>query len=299
MATGHWLERISLRVPQRACLLKGQRVELHLLNIHCSSATSGIGNMSVESMFQTMLKEQKNILDSFVKEVREEMAGLRQENERLRSQVSSLEDRLAQLEAPQHSEAGTARHAPRTDDVLTTPNVVSLSDVIAEEMDIMSRKDNIITKGIPEEEEEDLKHLCSTVLKVPSSRILEAERVGRNDAADDNDDSTAAQPDTTPPNPTTPGRLIKVRFVSSATKSGVYKGRFKLKFEGEPIYVSNDLTKAQQRKRRGSVALYKELRQRKVKCMLPHDVILHPDGSAFTEQELEEARAQPAPMLTQ
>ena len=139
----------------------------------------------------------------------------------------------------------------------------------------VNRQCSIVLQGLPEHDTnpsatadcDNRIATCTSALHVVCSCIVAAERIYSS--------KRSSHP-----------RLVRVKFTDRSAKMKVYHERFHVRVNGEPLYVSNDLTKQQQQARQECVPLYKQLREKKVECWLPYDVILKRDGTPFSSEEI-------------
>ena len=152
---------------------------------------------------------------------------------------------------------------------------------------------NIILRGTPEEDQEDLPAPCTRILGLTSSEQISINRVGGTRPR-----SNVSKPDTTPhtasgnvPRPVpsaarTSPRPIRVRMLFHTVKSDVYRRRFNMKHGDAAVYISHDLTRSQQARRSKAVPLYKRLMQKSVLWYLPYDTILNQEGEPITTDKI-------------
>ena len=265
-----------------------------------SSEDNQIDRVDHTPDFQLLLLQQQEILTE-----------QRKTNERLDLQLGELTRRLDQalagniqlekkvkeMEAVLQDLQSQSRP---TGDILNRSTVSAAADVqrqvaaaVAEELDRTSRQSNIILRGIPEEDQEDLPALCTRILGLTSSEQISVNRVGGTRPR-----SNVSKPDTTPhtasgnvPRPVpsaarTSPRPIRVRMLSQTVKSDVYRRCFNMKHGDAAVYISHDLTRSQQAQRSKAVPLYKRLRQKSVLCSLPYDTILNQEGEPITTDKI-------------
>lgn len=241
----------------------------------------------MDGLIKLFRKEMSELLD-------ERLAAIIVHNEELKRDVASLSSRVQELESRNVQLTETVQFltedapAPRASGTLTTVQPASnanLNSTAADEIiERVNRSNNIILKGIPEEDDEVLADVVSTVLDIERGAILSNERIGRraNDGARAADDEPGTNTSATSGAPT--ARLIRVRLADTRLKSKLYSTRFGLEYNGSAVYVQNDLTKQQLAQKKKTLPLYKQLRKQKVQCQLPYGEILDKDGMLITEQ---------------
>lgn len=230
-----------------------------------------VSSPPVSAMFGEITRK----IDALSNNLTAKLDAVMADNDKLRETVKVLEDRLSRLEKAPAVTPVVANPPPA---YAPTRNRADLASVVAEEVDISSRRLNVVVRGIVEDEGTvGLKSLCSEVLAVPESTIAYAERLGKHST-----DAAGGTGDASEPK----ARPVKIRFTDPSAKSHVYKKRFGLKMRGDPLFVDHDLTKQQRETRKAKVATYKQLRTKGVKCCLPYTDILNEKGVPLTDQEI-------------
>lgn len=237
----------------------------------------------------------------------ERLAAIVAQNADLQRDVSELTVRVQELETQNVALADTVRfltedapgkpvphrgasHPVRYGTVQSTvqcapKETVSLTEVIAEEVDRAQRANNAIVKGIPEAQDESddgLRGACMEVLGIPDQDFVSVARVGRLDRED-----------------RTGPRHVKVIFKSAGAKERLYKRRFKIKHNDKPIIVNHDLTRTQQKQRRKAVPTYKALRTKGITCSIPYGVIINEDGDPMPDDVVKDLLSEPAVVASQ
>ena len=188
-----------------------------------------------------------------------------------RSAITELEKKLddvtsrqpdATTDTQQQQMAGTAK--------IGTANVSLIRDLVEEASEQRRRADNVILRGITENTGEDLKrtvaHLVPDLDTSAASDILSAERI-------------------TPRRQTEQSRLVRATLTSHG-KAKLMRNKTRAKHHDVNVYVSHDLTRGEQERRRALVPQYKALRSKGIICHLPKDTITQ-NGKSLTPSEVE------------
>ena len=253
------------------------------------------GDDEVKALLADVLRAQREQTEQFNRQMEEFLAlsskisEVIAENKVMAEKISALEKRLEKLEEENTSQeqevtvgsisqedgwrtVERSRGRGRSD---RRKKFETLAEAVQEEMERVNRQCSIVLRGLPEQDTnasatadcDDLIATCASALHVDRSCIVAAERIRSS--------KRSSHP-----------RLVRVKFTDRSAKMKVYHERFDLRVNGEPLYVSNDLTKQQQQARQECVPLYKQLREKKVECWLPYDVILKRDGTPFSSEEI-------------
>ena len=231
-------------------------------------STAATGNSSFDSdvlqtMFNELMKDSKETrsrMDRLVDDISTKFEAIMAENAELKTKLAALEERVATVE-----QYGTK---PVQNPVRTSG--LNFKQLVADEVDKTRRETNIILRGVDEEGDDINRDSCAQLLGIPTTDIVTVERLGRA--------HQTAQPDKPRP--------VRVQLATRATKAAVYGRRLDLKVGSRNLYVSHDLTRSQQQARTKVVPVYKRLRALHVRCSLPYDTILDPEGTAMADSEI-------------
>ena len=214
-----------------------------------------------------LLRKQARDIDILMKRV----DSLERENTGLRREVSewrqdggkpAILDRMSRLEVHMRNQPHN-----QTEPGLNRETVNGTTqDLVEELLNQKGRENNVLLHGVAECQGEDLPSLARTL--VPSNTLIqEVLRIGRP-----REDTNVR------PRPV----LIKT---NKSGKASLLRNKMTLRHNGQPIYVSHDLTPSQQARRRQVLPTFKQLRGLGTACSLPYDKILV-QGKPLDDAEL-------------
>lgn len=160
-----------------------------------------------------------------------------------------------------------------------------LSTLAREEGEKLGKINNVILNGVPEDKDEQLAVVVQNLVPgleerdiISAARINPASKKSVEKGTSSDTDKRTATTQTQKP------RLIRA-VLTTQGKQLLMQKKKEANHRSTPVYVSHDLTRKEQQRRREVVPTFVALRKQSVACSLPHDVIIR-NGKPMTDAEI-------------
>ena len=146
------------------------------------------------------------------------------------------------------------------------PAIALPYESIEEHFERFQRQSKAALYDPKEETPQNVLEVCTSLMSEPvCEAVVSAERLGA--PSESSSDGPVRH------------RPVLVTFATKAAKLNFLKGRFKLECRSKPVFAHHDLTPEQQRQRKKMLPVFKELRSKGIKCIMPFGDILDGDGN--------------------